>query len=251
MTTLNTDEFGMRMKSYESVETHRRLDPQLPIYARIDGRRFSKFTQGMRRPYDPEMTQAMVEVTRYLVKETNARIGYTQSDEISLTWLAENPETEALFGGKVQKLVSVLAAMATAKFARVCPFGYSHRLPHFDCRVFQLPSRDEAANAFLWRAMDARKNAIQMTAQHFLSHKALYGKGQSETMAMLAARDVHFESYPEAFKRGTFVRRHVVRRHLTENERARIPEHHKHKDSVINAMVDRTEIVSVLMPPFH
>jgi tRNA(His) guanylyltransferase len=38
-----TDEFGNRMKAYEAVETKRKFDPHLPIYARIDGRAFSTF----------------------------------------------------------------------------------------------------------------------------------------------------------------------------------------------------------------
>jgi len=38
---------GDRMKDYESYETNRRFLPNLPIYARIDGHGFSRFTQGM------------------------------------------------------------------------------------------------------------------------------------------------------------------------------------------------------------
>jgi tRNA(His) guanylyltransferase len=69
-------------------------------------------------------------------------------------------------------------------------------MPHFDCRVFQLPSKDEAANAFLWRAMDARKNAISMVAQSKFSHKKLHGKGQKAMLAMLAEIGVNFEDFP-------------------------------------------------------
>jgi len=174
------DDFGNRMKAYEAIETDRKLDVMLPIYARIDGRSFSRFTRGMGRPFDGRMTAAMVETTKHLVHETHARIGYTQSDEISLVWLSENPESDLLFSGKVQKMVSVLASMAAAKFAVVCPAGFEDRLPHFDCRVFQLPSREEASSALLWRAMDARKNAISMVAQSKFSPKALHGKAEAD-----------------------------------------------------------------------
>ena len=37
--------FGDRMKGYEAVEAKRRFMPLLPIYARIDGKSFSKFTK--------------------------------------------------------------------------------------------------------------------------------------------------------------------------------------------------------------
>lgn len=242
----DTDDFGNRMKAYEAVETARKLDPALPIYARIDGRSFSRFTRGMDRPFDMRMTAAMVETTKHLVHETHARIGYTQSDEISLMWLADAPESDIFFSGKVQKMVSVLASMAAAKFATVIPHEFADRLPHFDARVFQLPSKDEAANAILWRAMDARKNAISMVAQSRFSHRALHGKDQKAMLAMLAEAGVDFEELPVCFRRGTFVRRTVVNRPLTEDELARIPEAHRPGGAVM-----RSEMRVIDMPPFN
>lgn len=241
-----TDEFGDRMKEYEAAETQRRLDPHLPIYARIDGRTFSSFTRGMARPFDAAMTTAMIETCRHLVHETHARIGYTQSDEISLIWLADGERSDVFFSGKVQKMASVIASMAAAKFARVCPPGYEHKLPHFDARVFQLPSLTEGANAILWRAMDARKNAIQMVAQAHFSPRQLHGKGQSDMLAMLNDVGVDFEAFPTSFKRGSFLRRVTNERELTGDELAAIPEKHRPIGPVIRSQVEVVE-----MPPFN
>jgi len=83
------DDLGERMKAYEAVEAARMLEAGRPIYARIDGRAFSSLTRGMKRPFDPRMTSAMVGTASHLVRETQARIGYTQSDEINLVWLYE------------------------------------------------------------------------------------------------------------------------------------------------------------------
>jgi len=232
------DEFGDRMKQYEAIETARALDPHLPIYARIDGRSFSKFTRGMERPYSPTMSAAMVETTKHLVANTHARVGYTQSDEISLVWLAEGEGSDILFSGKVLKLVSVLASMAAAKFATVCPQGYEDRLPHFDCRVFQLPSKIEAANAILWRAMDARKNSISMAAQALFSPKQLHGKRQADMLGMLQTSGVCFEDYPGFFKDGSFARRKVVERHLTDVELADIPERYRPAGPVLRTDIE-------------
>ncbi len=52
------DDFGDRMKRYEAAETARCFMPLLPIYARIDGRCFSSFTQSMKRPYDERITSS-------------------------------------------------------------------------------------------------------------------------------------------------------------------------------------------------
>ena len=241
-----TDEFGSRMKAYEAVETARKLNPLQPVYARIDGRSFSRFTRGMERPFDDRMIEAMVETTKHLVHETHARIGYTQSDEINLVWQADSPESDILFSGKVQKLASVLASMAAAKFATVIPVEYADRLPHFDARVLQLPSQTEAANMFLWRAMDARKNAISMVAQSRFSPKALHRKSQKDMLAMLADEGVDFEALPVRFKRGSFVRRMTVERDLTPDELERIPEKHRP-----TGPVPRSEMQVLDMPPFN
>lgn len=229
------------MKAYEAVETQRLLDGNLPIYARIDGRAFSTFTRGMDRPFDPRMTAAMVETTRYLVDKTHAKIGYTQSDEISLVW-----RHQPFFSGKVLKMVSVLASMAAAKFATVCPEGYGDRLPHFDARVFQIPDNTEGANAILWRALDCRKNAISMVAQAHFSPKQLHGKSRADMLQMLAGIGVDFEAFPVAFKRGTFLRRVTEWRHLTPVELADIPEMYRPQ-----GMVQRHRIAEIDMPPFN
>jgi tRNA(His) 5'-end guanylyltransferase len=242
----DNDEYGQRMKAYEAVETARRLDPALPVYARIDGRGFSRFTQGMEKPFDARMTEAMIETARHLVDQTKARIGYVQSDEISLVWQAETANPDIFFSGKLQKLVSVLASVAAAKFASVCPKGYEHRLPAFDCRVFQLPDRIEAANTFLWRAMDCRRNAVSMVAQKHFPPSALDGRRQEDMHAMLREIGVDFMTYPEANRLGVFLGRRPAERSLTAEEIGRIPPERRPQGPVL-----RSSIVAIPMPPFH
>ena len=246
-----TDALGDRMKAYEAQETARRFLPMLPVYARIDGRSFSAFTRDMARPYDERMSRAMVETTKGLVERTHARIGYTQSDEISLVWLADIPEGSYFFDGKTMKMASVLAGLTTALFMRIIwdEFGpeYAYRLPHFDARVFQLPSRIEAANTFLWRELDATKNAISMAARSIYSHKALDHKNGAQMQEMLFAKGINFNDYPAFFKRGTFVRRITKERPFTAEELARIPEEHR---PASDALVMRSEFVELDMPKF-
>lgn len=240
-----SDDFGNRMKSYEATETSRRLNPQLPVYARIDGRAFSTFTRGMDRPFDARLTTAMIETTKHLVHKTDARIGYTQSDEISLLWLADKPESDIFFSGKILKMASVLASMAAAKFILLCPEEFRHRMPHFDCRVCQLPTREEAANMFLWRAMDAQKNAVSQVAHHFFSHRNLQHKNQQDMHNMLVEKGVCFSEFPPENRFGSFVRRVSVERELTPSELDGIPEEHRPRRPVT-----RSNTVVLDMPPF-
>jgi len=250
---MSKDDFGDRIKRYEAGETEQYFMPLLPIYARIDGRCFSGFTSGLRRPYDERITRAMVETTRYLVEETHARIGYTQSDEISLVWQQDRYDSESLFGGKVHKLVSVLASMATAKFNQFCLADDTLReramklLPVFDCRVFQLPNRTEASNAFLWREKDATKNAISMAARSFYPHRELDGKSSAQMQEMIFQKGQNFNDYPAFFKRGTFVRRITEQRPFTPEELARIPEKHR---PTPDTLVTRSRVVELEMPVF-
>lgn len=250
---MTEDDFGDRMKGYEAVETHRRLNHQCPIYARIDGRSFSRFTKGMERPFDGRMTAAMIGTAKRLVEAVNARIGYTQSDEISLVWMADGEQSETFFGGKVQKIASVLASLATAAFGIELErhfgeeaAGLRAKLPHFDARVFNLPTKDEAANAILWRAMDARKNAVSMAARAHFSHKSLHGANQSEMIARLSEAGVDFESYPASFRQGTFLQRRMVRRPLFDEELARIPPCFWPTEPVM-----RSEVQLIEMPAFN
>lgn len=84
--------------------------PTLPVIIRLDGNNFSRWTKGLHRPFDQGLVELMRETTRYLVEETNAVIGYTQSDEITLVLYSENRSSELYHNGKKQKILSKLTA---------------------------------------------------------------------------------------------------------------------------------------------
>lgn len=251
---MSNDSLGDRMKYLESRETERRFLPMLPICARIDGRGFSNFTRGLKRPYDEALSATMIDATKVLVDETHARIGYTQSDEISLVFLAEDRDSDIFFSGKVLKMASVLASLTATAFVRAMIKHFPHdwqtmleRLPHFDARVWQVPTKAEAANVFLWRNLDATKNATSMAARAFYSHSALHGKNREQMNEMLFAKGVNFDYYPEFFKRGTFVRRVTRQRTLTEAELARIPEKHRPPP---DTLFTRSKVRTLSVPAF-
>ena len=56
-------------------------------------------------PFDQNFTNSIIETMKFLLNKTNALIGYTQSDEISLI----SPDTKnPIFNGSVSKLNSVI-----------------------------------------------------------------------------------------------------------------------------------------------
>lgn len=242
----NSDLFGDRMKEYELAETGRRLDKTLPVYARIDGRGFSKFTKGMNRPYDARMSNAMIDTTKELVKQTNAAVGYVQSDEISLVWIPTN-DNLGWFDGKVMKTTSVLSGLATSAFINglLKWFGVDlglkliEKFPHFDARLINVPDEPEAANMLLWRYIDAKKNAISMAAHSQFSHKLLQNKSSKDKVELLESAGIKFDDYPYFFKRGTWIKKRVVEKELPIEILEKIPV--KNRENV-PSVVKRTEV---------
>lgn len=223
------DSLGDRMKGYEQRDAGHRFLPMLPVLARLDGRNFSKFTAGLRRPFDERLSALMIETTTHLVRETGAVCGYTQSDEITLAFYASDWKSQIYFDGRASKMTSILAAECSTLFNRLLPDVIPERAgsrPVFDCRVWQVPTLDEGANAFLWREQDATKNSITMAAQEFYSHNQLHGKDGREKQEMLHAQGVNWNDYPAFFKRGTYVRRRTLRSKLSEEELAELPPKH-------------------------
>lgn len=236
-----------RMKVYEGMETNRILMPHLPALVRLDGRCFHSFTRGMERPFDQDLSNAMIGTTEYIAKETNASMGYTQSDEISLVLLAKTPESSIFFDGSIFKLTSILAAMVSVYFNKF-DFG-GDDMPVFDCRVWNVPTREEAANYFLWREQDATRNSIQMAAQSVYSQKQLMNKNTSEMQEMLFQKGINWNDYPDFFKRGTYIQRHTVLRQFTPAELAVLPDKHAARTDP-DLQVERTEFRQLAMPPF-
>lgn len=246
-----TDDLGDRMKLYEGIEAGRRLMPLLPILARIDGRAFHAFTRGMHRPYDERFSGAMIQTTACLVRLTNASMGYTQSDEITLAWHSTNIKSQVWFDGRIHKMVSQLAAHATLIFngeiARTMP-GYADRDPTFDARVWNVPNRVEGANVLLWREWDATKNSISMAADAFYSHAQLHGKNGGEKLDMLMAKGVNWNLYPPFFKRGTYVQRRTTTKPFTAAELDDLPPKHQARTNP-DLVVERSEVRVIELPP--
>lgn len=244
--------FGNRMKEYEKMEVGRRFLPLAPICSRIDGKNFSRFTKNLERPYDKRLTTLMQQTTAYLVEETKANIGYTQSDEISLAWYSDDYRHQIFFDRRIQKMVSVLASMTTAYFNSYL----SEYVPEkrgtfalFDCRVWQVPTLEEATNVFLWRELDAITNSISMSARHYYSHKELEGKTGNEMRKMLHKKGIDWADYPNFFRRGTFIQRQKIIKKFTGEEIEKLPEKHKAR-KMPDLEIERAEIRMIEMPEF-
>ncbi len=246
------DDFGDRMKRYEGRESDRTFMPFLPTLARLDGRSFHTFCRGLEKPYDENFHSLMVEVTRFLMQEAVPLAGYTQSDEISLVWTS-TAESQAFFNGRAQKMTSILAALASVEFNRLLPQYLpkkAHLRPVFDCRVWQVPTREEAANTFLWRENDASRNSVLAAGQAVFSHKELQGLGTKKVQEKLfQERNINWNDYPAWAKRGSWFRRRWQSRPFTTEDLEKLPPKH-HARTNPHLFVGGTTVVREDMPRF-
>lgn len=246
------DELGDRIKFFEGVEAQRRLMPLLPAIARIDGRSFHSFTASMARPFDQRMVDAMTETTRFLVEETNARLGYTQSDEITLVFYEPDRRSQIFFDGRIMKLTSQLAALATVKFNEIVREKfepeYAKKMPTFDARVFNVPTLEEAANSVLWREWDATKNAISMAARHYCKGSLHKKNGKQMQEMMWSQAGINFNDLPAQFKRGTYFQRKTILRKFDMTLDTDLPPKHAARTNP-DLIVERQKIVRLDIPP--
>lgn len=247
------DSLGDRQKFYERHYAGQKLMSLIPVVARCDGVAFHTFTKGLKRPFDERLSKLMIETTKHLVKETGARVGYTQSDEISLVWYTDNLDTMLFFDSKLLKMTSVLAVKVSNFFnknlARFIPEKAGIDA-EFDARVWNIPTLNEAALYLLWREQDATRNSISMAAQAHYSHNQLDGVSSKEKQEMLFSVGVNWNDYPTFFRRGTYVQRRTVERAFTPEELAVLPPKHEiHRNPDLK--IKRQEVVVLDMPPLY
>lgn len=245
---------GNRMKGYEEQYTFQKLTPRIPACARIDGRAFHTFCAGLPRPYDERLSRLMYLTTVFLVEETNANCGYTQSDEISLVWHTVDYKNDIFFKGKIAKMNSVLASMATAFFNRNLAEAIPERkdrFAFFDTRSWCVPLEEEAANYFVWRELDATRNSISMAAQSYFEHNELHKKTSSDMQEMLfTQKKVNWNEYPVFFKRGTYVQRQKITKPFTAAEIDKLPAKHAARTNP-NLVIERQKVLALDLPPLR
>lgn len=219
------DELGTRMKEFYENRTRIQLPRRTYTIIRIDGRSFKNYTKGLNRPFDDGLMEDMDETACYLCKNVQgAKFAFVQSDEISILLTDfDKIGTDAWFDGNIQKIVSVAASMAAAKFNQLrmvrrfsgydAELGSTYianelnlmKLAEFDARVFTIPMDVEVENYFIWRQQDTVRNSISSVAQSLYSHKELDGKNMSEQQELIFQKGQNWNDYAPKYKRGRFI----------------------------------------------
>lgn len=180
------DEFGDRMKDYESKWTSQKISSDGVMCIRVDGRSFSKFTKNLKKPFDDRFSHAMIRTARELHIEFNAGLTYVQSDEITMLF---KPHQDRFFGGKTSKINSIVAAFASVVFNRlifevVARQEVGYKTPIMDCRTWEVPLH-EGPNVILWRAKDSRRNYISQLYRWTFGHSKMQKKSVNDMIKEL------------------------------------------------------------------
>lgn len=190
------DQLGDRMKGYEGA-WGQVLPERTPVIVRVDGKAFHTATRGLKKLVDKRISMAMKLTALSLLENMqNAVLAYQQSDEISILMINYKCEfSQSWYGNKVQKIVSVAAALATRHFNECVRDDDELAVREwlFDARTFSLP-REEVRNYFVWRQMDATRNSISSLGRCYFSQKEMNGKPSKEVLEMLKRVGVDWTS---------------------------------------------------------
>jgi len=252
-----------KMKAQEALgASYERMPDGQPVIIRLDGRAFSSFTKGLQRPFDSRFSRLMIETTKYLVKETNACIGYTASDEITLILNSDKEQSQVYFDGRRDKINSILAAQCSVFFneelASYIPekyliHGMSNNVsfPVFDCRTFSVPTKEWACWFLAWRERDCSRNSIQTAGQAYFSHNRLNGLSTREVRELLMdEKGIDWHDYPTFYKRGSYFQRKTFETPFTQEEISLLPPKHEARTNP-NLLVKRRHYDVIEMPPIQ
>jgi tRNA(His) 5'-end guanylyltransferase len=211
--------------NYESI-TNYKLPKRTFTIIRLDGKSFSKFCKRFKKPFDDDFVRMMNETAKYVAENAQGcKIAFVQSDEITLI-LTDFDEltTKAWYDGRIQKICSISASLATSKFLQLL-FDYeiskidkvdlsikdvrklvmNQKLMEFDSRVYTVPPRDEVLNTVFWRQQDCTRNSVSMVAQSMYSHKELENKNNSQQQDLIHDKGQNWNDYPIGLKRGRVI----------------------------------------------
>ena len=229
-----------RMKENYESRSRTFLTRRTPVIMRLDGKAFHTYTKHLVKPFDEGLIEDMAATALFLCSEIQgAKVAYVQSDEISILITDfDKLTTSAWFDYNVQKMTSISASLASAKFnslrlqrvfkemEKLGRFSSpmliddpnaimfvrdmyevninTQDLAYFDSRVFNVP-KEEVANYFLARQKDAVKNSIAMLAQSLYSHKELHGKNQSDMQELSFQKGHNWNDLHWSKKRGSTI----------------------------------------------
>ena len=214
-----------RMLYYRSL-TDYKVMPNCYTLVMLDGRSFSKMVKNkFELPFDDNFIDMMNETAKYICKKIQgALFAYVQSDEISIL-LSDKGDT--FFGGRLNKMQSIIASMAASKFNQLMmlynlkngiepndpmKIVENTKLVDLDCKVWNVPTFNDAIAWFIYRQIDCIRNSKQQAAQTYLSFEQLLNQDTDKQITLLKVnKGIDWETeYDDGKKFGRFIYKEIT-----------------------------------------
>jgi tRNA(His) guanylyltransferase len=203
-----------RIASYVEAADHKLL-AKLPVITIINGRRFSKLSVLLEKPFSDKLAECLYATLIKLTEEIEGVIfGYSFNDEIVIVSRNDqNLDTLPWCENKIQKMVSISASIATQQFNNYATSIDLNLIgdPTFYSQVFAVPNLTEAINTIIAKQQQAFQSSVYFACVYELLKK--YDKNDIREMLSGTTIDdkinllqqecgIDYNEYPEPFRRG-------------------------------------------------
>ncbi|MEM2896406.1 MAG: tRNA(His) guanylyltransferase Thg1 family protein [Candidatus Bathyarchaeia archaeon] len=193
-----------KLKSFEVYHDER---INTPLIIRLDGNNFQKLITvcDFEKPFDKNFHEMMIKTARKILTKTSFRASlvHVASDELSFFF---SKDFCLPYKGRVEKLISLLAAYTTSCFQTNLIKKIDYREPiSFDARIVRMKDLEEAFEYYCWRAFNTYRNFLNSYAQVYLKRNEALGKRGKELISKLRTKDIFIEKLPSWQKYGTFL----------------------------------------------
>jgi len=165
-----------------------RLSEQECFFLRLDGRRFNRLSQSLRvnKPYDVRFAKCLVAAAKAIFALGFVpTLAYVCSDEINVLF-----SSAQIFGGRVEKINSVLASTVSSGFTLAMHEEFKARLPvSFDSRIVT-PGKKHVLDYLIWRQRESMRNHLNSYAHWTLRKHGLRVKDVSQKTRGLEAAQI-------------------------------------------------------------
>ena len=140
------------------------------------------------------------------------------------------PEGDVFFNGRMCKMQSIIASIATSRFMKSMIVNLLKSVPtcasaqnvldmcidavenaplyQFDCKVWNVDTANDAVGCILYRNIDCIRNSKQQAAQTYLPHKRLMSLNTDEQIALLKQeKNVDWNEFDDGKKYGRFIKK--------------------------------------------
>ena len=203
-----------RIDSYVNISNYR-LMPKLPIIITVNIRNAAKITHLLEKPYDDRFTETLTATCVRLLQEIDGTVfGYIFNDEIVIIARNDqNIDTSPWLNNYIQKMVSVVSAIATTHFNTYAKsIGLELVNAIFISNVYTVPNITEAINVIISKQQQNFQISIQLACLFELLKKG-FNKNDIERLTtntsvdekielLLDETGVNFNDYSLKYRRG-------------------------------------------------